>query len=138
TGQRAHVAGTEHIAYQPVGLVHGKGVAIDGGNTRRILATVLQQKKRIVDELVDGGMRDYADNATHGGLLNQMFKTEFAAPVRRADRAGSYALLSPPADSASPRSIPAGAEWRSGRTGSQPLSRLIRRGPGRIGHPARD
>ncbi len=69
--QRTHVARTKHVAYQAVGLVHAKRVTGVGCNTRSILSAMLKQQQRIVDQLVDGTMRNDADYATHGGLLNK-------------------------------------------------------------------
>jgi hypothetical protein len=69
THQRAHVTGTEHVAHQAVGLVHREHAAVVGCDTGRILAAVLQQQQCVVQQLVNGGLRDDADDATHGALL---------------------------------------------------------------------
>jgi len=31
---------------------------------------VLQEQQRVIDQLIDRGVRNNANNATHGGLLN--------------------------------------------------------------------
>ena len=48
--------------------------ALQGGvqefYTGSVLATMLQQQQRVVDQLIDRAMGYNANNATHGGLLN--------------------------------------------------------------------
>ena len=41
-GQRAHVAGAEHVVRQAVALVQMEGIAVQRGNARRILPAMLQ------------------------------------------------------------------------------------------------
>src|SRR3569623_315242 len=69
--QRTHVSRTEHVAHQAVRLMHCERMSIAGCDARRILSSMLQQQQRIVDLLIDGTMGNYADYATHGGLLNK-------------------------------------------------------------------
>ena len=90
--QRTHVTGAEHVTHQAVGLVHREHAAVIGCNARRILAAVLQQQQCVVQELVDGSLRDDADDATHGVLLRtecsyRKIKTEHAAPGQREGKA---------------------------------------------------
>ena len=47
-------------------IVHGEHAAVIGCNARRVLAAVLQEQQCVVEDLVDGIMRDDADDATHG------------------------------------------------------------------------
>src|SRR3569833_2451494 len=68
--QRAHISSAEHIAHQAVGFVHAECLTIAGCNARSIMTAMLQQKQRIVKQLVDRTMGNDADYATHGGLLN--------------------------------------------------------------------
>ncbi len=51
--QGAHVAGAEHIAHQTVALVQMEGVAVYGGDTRRILPAMLQYLQPVIQQLVD-------------------------------------------------------------------------------------
>jgi hypothetical protein len=43
-------------------------VGCDAGG---ILAAVLEQQQRVIDQLINGTVRDNANNATHGGLLDK-------------------------------------------------------------------
>ena len=63
--QRTHITGTEHVAHQAVGLVHGEHAAVIGSDTCRVLAAVLQQQQCVIQQLVDRLMGDDADDATH-------------------------------------------------------------------------
>jgi hypothetical protein len=58
--QRAHVAGAEHIAHHAAALVHVKGLATGGDNTRRILPTVLQHLQSVIQQLIDGRLPYHA------------------------------------------------------------------------------
>ena len=60
-----------------------------GCNSRRILAAMLQQQQRIVNQLVDRTMRDDAYNATHGGLLNKN-NSKLYMPRKIARQEGLY------------------------------------------------
>jgi hypothetical protein len=51
--------------------MHGKHITVSGCDARSILTTMLQQQQRIIDQLINGTVRDDANNATHGGLLNK-------------------------------------------------------------------
>jgi hypothetical protein len=43
-----------------------------GCNARRILTAMLQQQQSVIQQLIDGIMRDDADDATHGALLKRV------------------------------------------------------------------
>jgi hypothetical protein len=75
--QRTHVTGAEHVAHQAVGLVHGEHAAVIGRDTRCILAAVLQQQQRVIQQLIDRLMGNDADDATHDGApgLGRQIKT---------------------------------------------------------------
>ncbi|MNN67152.1 hypothetical protein D3C81_1827720 [compost metagenome] len=51
--QAAHVAGTENVAHQAVGLVHVESTAVGGGDAGSILSAMLQQQQAVVNQLVD-------------------------------------------------------------------------------------
>ena len=63
--QRAHVASAKHIAHHPLGLVHEELALLLGDDTRGILATVLQQQQRVINQLVHRCVADNADDSTH-------------------------------------------------------------------------
>ena len=65
-GQVAHVAGAKHVAHHAARLVHEAAVVLHRNDARCILAAMLQQQQRVVDELVDGRIGDHADDAAHG------------------------------------------------------------------------
>jgi hypothetical protein len=65
-GQAAHVAGAEHVAHHALGLVHEELAFLLGDDAGRVLAAVLQQQQRVVDQLVDWGVADNTDDSTHG------------------------------------------------------------------------
>ena len=67
--QRPHVPRAEHILDHPPRLVHETLGALHGDDAGRVLAAVLQQQQRVVDELVDGRSGNHADDAAHGGWL---------------------------------------------------------------------
>ncbi|CPI88074.1 Uncharacterised protein [Bordetella pertussis] len=67
--QRAHVAGTEHIAHQAVRLVHVEVVALQRGDARRVLPPVLQQQQAVIEQLVDRPAPNDPDDSTHGEFL---------------------------------------------------------------------
>jgi len=67
--QRTHVPRAEDVTHEAVGLVHREHAAVIGCNPRRILTAMLQQQQCVIQQLVDGGLRDDADDATHGVLL---------------------------------------------------------------------
>jgi hypothetical protein len=45
--------------------------ALHRDDAGRVLAAVLQQQQRVVDQLVDGRLGDDADDAAHGGVLGK-------------------------------------------------------------------
>ena len=65
-GQPAHVAGAKDVAHHAARLVHEALGALHRDDAGGILAAVLQQQQRVVDQLVDGRLRDDADDAAHG------------------------------------------------------------------------
>ena len=78
-GQLAHVAGTEHALHQARSLVHVEDRPLAGHDAGGVLPAVLQQQQPVVQELIDGRMRDDADDSTHG-----MFKPS-GQRARQAD-----------------------------------------------------
>jgi hypothetical protein len=65
-GQRAHVAGAEHVAHQAVRLEHVEVIAVRGGDARRVLAAMLQEQQAVIEQLVDRPASDDSDDSTHG------------------------------------------------------------------------
>ena len=63
--QCPHVAGAEHVTHHALGLVHEKFTPLLRDDTRCILTAVLQQKQRVIDQLVDRRRTDDANNSTH-------------------------------------------------------------------------
>ncbi len=70
-GQRAHVAGAEHVAHHALGLVHVDLAALQRDDARRILAAMLQQQQRVIDQLVDRALADDADDSAHVAIVPQ-------------------------------------------------------------------
>ncbi|OIQ67729.1 hypothetical protein GALL_506890 [mine drainage metagenome] len=68
--QRAHIAGTKHIAHHAACLVHEQLRARSGHDARRILPAMLQQEQRVVEQLVDGLLGNHTDDAAHGRTLS--------------------------------------------------------------------
>jgi hypothetical protein len=64
-GQRAHVAGAEHVAHHALGLVHEDLAALQGDDAGRVLAAMLQQQQRVVDQLVDRALADDPNDSAH-------------------------------------------------------------------------
>jgi hypothetical protein len=69
SGQAAHVARAKDVAHHAARLVHEALGALHRDDAGRVLAAVLQQQQRVVDQLVDGRLRYHADDAAHGGVL---------------------------------------------------------------------
>jgi hypothetical protein len=63
--QAAHVAGAENVAHHAFGLVHEKLAIELRDNARGILSSVLQQEQSVINQLIDRGAADNADNSTH-------------------------------------------------------------------------
>ena len=72
--ESAHVTGTENVPDQTVRLEHGEFAVIAGCDTCSILTTMLQELQCIVNQLVDRGLGNDTNDATHGGLLNQKLR----------------------------------------------------------------
>ena len=70
-GQAQHVAGTEHVADEPVGPALLQPVLTPGDDTGRILATVLHHGQAVVKGLIDGVPANDSDNAAHTSLRIQ-------------------------------------------------------------------
>ena len=64
-GQSTHVAGAKHIFDHALGLVHEKLAPLLGNDTYSILAAVLQQQQRVINQLIDRGATNDTDNSTH-------------------------------------------------------------------------
>ena len=64
--QIAHVPGTEHIPHHAQVLVHVEHAAIHGDDAGCILTPVLQELQAVIKHLVDGLVRNNADDAAHG------------------------------------------------------------------------
>ena len=63
--QVAHVARAEHVLHEARALVHVEDRALARHDARGVLAAVLQQEQAVVQQLVDGRMRNDADDAAH-------------------------------------------------------------------------
>ena len=63
--QGAHVARAVRLTHLAFGLVHVDDAAVGGRDAGRVLAAMLQQRKAVIDLLVDWARRDDADNAAH-------------------------------------------------------------------------
>ena len=57
-GQRAHVARAEHVVREAVTLVQMERTAIQRGNARRILPAMLQHLQPVIQQLIDGALRN--------------------------------------------------------------------------------
>ncbi len=69
-GKRAHVAGAKHVVRQTIALVQMKSIALQRCNARGILTAMLQHLQTVIQQLIDGGLRYDAENATHDSFLN--------------------------------------------------------------------
>ncbi len=63
--QVPHVARAKHVAHQTGPLVHAKTPRIRGGDSRGVLAAVLEHLQAIVEQLVHGGSGDHPKNSAH-------------------------------------------------------------------------
>ena len=52
--QPHHVTLTKHIAHEAIGLALLQALLTPGHDARRVLATVLQDRQRVVNRLVNG------------------------------------------------------------------------------------
>jgi hypothetical protein len=57
-GQRAHVARTEYIVRKAVAFVQMEGIAFQCGDARRILPAMLQHLQPVIQQLIDGALRN--------------------------------------------------------------------------------
>jgi hypothetical protein len=64
-GQRAHVAGAEHVAHHARRLVHVERAALGRNDARRVLPAMLEEEQPVVEELVDGRTGDDSQNPAH-------------------------------------------------------------------------
>src|SRR5205814_6847904 len=65
--QVAHVARAEHVADVAGRLIYVKHRPLRRGDTGRILPAVLHQQQPFIQQLVDRGVRDSADDSAHLG-----------------------------------------------------------------------
>ena len=64
--QALHVPRLEHIADKAIGLAQAEMVqGVDGDDTGRVLAAMLQHRQCVIDRLVDGGEADETDTTAH-------------------------------------------------------------------------
>jgi hypothetical protein len=63
--QVAHVARAEDVAHEAHRLVHVEGQPVQRRDARRILTTVLQEQKRVVETLVDRFTGHDGNNTAH-------------------------------------------------------------------------
>ncbi len=71
--QCAHVARAKHVAHHAARLVHVKLALLLGHDAGRVLAAVLQQQQRIVEQLIDRGLGNDADDSAHeNGFLREI------------------------------------------------------------------
>jgi hypothetical protein len=62
----AHVPGAKDVADVAAALVHVEHRALAGDDAGGVLAAVLQQQQRVVEQLVDGRVSGDADDSAHG------------------------------------------------------------------------
>ena len=67
-GKAQHMAGAEHVPYQPVGFALFQSLLAPGDNACRILATVLHHRQAVIQRLVDRVPANDSDNAAHASL----------------------------------------------------------------------
>ena len=92
-GQRAHVAGAEHVAHHAARFLHEALGALHGDDAGRVLAAVLQQQQRVVDQLVDWRLRDHSDDSAHGSFLRSLKRGAPATARPRASAARGRGAL---------------------------------------------
>ena len=63
--QVAHVAGAEHVLHESRAFVHVEDRAFARDDACGVLPAMLQQQQRVVQQLVDGRVRDDADDSAH-------------------------------------------------------------------------
>ena len=100
-GQRAHVAGAEHVAHHAPGLVHEELALLLRDDARGVLPAMLQQQQGVVNQLVDGCVADNADDAAHGDdpAESKMGRSRIVRPkaISRTTRAEMDAAAAGPA-----------------------------------------
>ena len=63
--QLAHVSRAKHITDVARALPHVEHLALGRGDAGSVLAAMLQQQQRVVEELIDRRMRNAADDSAH-------------------------------------------------------------------------
>ena len=86
--QRPHIAGAKHITHHPFGLVHEKLAALLGNDTCGILATMLQQQQRVINQLIDWRSTDNTNDSTHS-LFPSNCSNFCTKPISQATAKGS-------------------------------------------------
>ena len=86
--QRPHIAGAKHITHHPFGLVHEKLAALLGNDTCGILATMLQQQQRVINQLIDWRSTDNTNDSTHS-LFPSNCSNFCTKPISQATARGS-------------------------------------------------
>src|SRR5690606_28525440 len=82
TDQSLHVTLLEHVANQAVVLAQEQLADVTGDDPSGILATVLQNRKRVIQRLIDVRLTDDADNATHA-RTSQLIRQIWTWPAKR-------------------------------------------------------
>jgi len=62
----AHVPRAEDVAHHARRLVHVEHVVLGRDDARGVLPAMLQQQQPVIEQLVDGGLRDDAEDPAHG------------------------------------------------------------------------
>ncbi len=63
--QALHVALLEHVAHQAIILAQEQPAVMAGHDTGSVLAAVLEDRKRVIQRLIDVRLTDDTDDATH-------------------------------------------------------------------------
>src|SRR5690606_38669497 len=67
--EQRHRVLVEHVAHEPVALVHAQAGAVAGRDAGRVLAAMLEHGQAVIQTGRDLGGSDDADDAAHGGGL---------------------------------------------------------------------
>jgi hypothetical protein len=62
---RTHVAGAKNVPYQTVSLMHVERIALRGNDASGVLPPMLEHQQAVVQQLVDGSLRNETKNSTH-------------------------------------------------------------------------
>ena len=89
----SHITCAKDVAHESLGLKKRKAVPLHRADAGSILPAMLQQKKRIIDLLIDRTVCEDSDNAAHSGLFIPFLKVGSLAHFKtRGEQCGAIVL----------------------------------------------